>query len=434
MDKVARLRDIVAKMKEMNAAGNVDQAKWDELQKEAAQLKADIAAEEERRRSLEELDGFVNEAPEPASGRPGVRAPLTPKDKNERPFNTLGEQLQAVARLSGREDVNYPVDQAENRMKAVNAAAGVSTTLSGEVGFLIQTDFATTLRESAVEEGQLSSRVDRQPIGPNSDSFEYMEAKDKDRSKGPWGGAFAVFRKGEAEPMTGGKTAAMEPRDVRLEDMYGLLYVTNRSLRDATALTALIQRGYRANFAFKLDAEIYEGTGAGQCLGFMNSPALVTVAKESGQAADTIVKENILKMFYSMPSRYVQRAVWLVSQVGVQEALPLLMLGDVPIYIPPTGLSGGLYGTLLGRPIIPCERCPQIGDKGDIIFADLSQYLLIEKGATEIETSIHVKFVTDETAFRFIQRNNGQPWDSSPYTTLKGNKKMSPFVCLAERA
>ena len=421
-------------MKEMNAAGNIDQAKWDELQHEAENLKAEIAADEARGSALNGLDSFINDVPEPVAGRINTATPAVPKDKKERPFNTLGDQLQAVARLTGYGDVNYPVDQAENRMKAVNAAAGVSTTLSKEVGFLIQTDFATQLRESAVEEGQLSSRVDRQPIGPNSDSFEYMEVKDKDRSKGPWGGAFAVYRKGEAEEMKAGKSAEMEPRDIRLEDMYGLLYVTNRTLRDATALTALIHRGYRDNFAFKLDTEIYEGSGAGQCLGFMNSPALVTVAKETGQTADTITKENILKMFYSMPARFIQRAAWYVSQVGVQEVLPLLTLGDTPIYMPPTGLSGGLYGTLLGRPVIPCERCPQIGDKGDIIFADLSQYLLIEKGATEIETSIHVKFVTDETAFRFIQRNNGQPWDSAPYTTLKGNKKMSPFICLAERA
>ncbi len=434
MNKIERLKAIVAQMKEMNAAGNIDQAKWDKLQHEAENLKAEIAADEARGSALNGLDSFINDVPEPVAGRINTATPAVPKDKKERPFNTLGDQLQAVARLTGYGDVNYPVDQAENRMKAVNAAAGVSTTLSKEVGFLIQTDFATQLRESAVEEGQLSSRVDRQPIGPNSDSFEYMEVKDKDRSKGPWGGAFAVYRKGEAEEMKAGKTAEMEPRDIRLEDMYGLLYVTNRTLRDATALTALIQRGYRDNFAFKLDTEIYEGSGAGQCLGFMNSPALVTVAKETGQTADTITKENILKMFYSMPARFIQRAAWYVSQVGVQEVLPLLTLGDTPIYMPPTGLSGGLYGTLLGRPVIPCERCPQIGDKGDIIFADLSQYLLIEKGATEIETSIHVKFVTDETAFRFIQRNNGQPWDSTPFTTLKGNKKMSPFICLAERA
>ena len=434
MNKIDKLKAVVAQMKEMNAAGSIDQAKWDELQNEAEKLKAEIAADEARGKVLGEFDSFVNESPQPTAGRADTKMPAVPKDKNERPFNTLGDQLQAVARLAGCGDIDYPVDQAENRMKAVNAAAGVSTTLSREVGFIIQTDFASQLRESAIEEGQLSSRVDRQPIGPNSDSFEYMEVADKDRSKGPWGGAFAVYRKGEAEEMTGGKTAKMEPRDVRLEDMYGLLYVTNRTLRDTVALTALIQRGYRDNFAFKLDAEIYEGSGAGQRLGFMKSPALVTVAKETGQTADTITKENILKMFYSMPARFIQRAVWLVSQVGVQEALPLLTLGDTPIYMPPTGISGGLYGTLLGRPVIPCERCPQIGDKGDIIFADLSQYLLIEKGSTEAETSIHVKFVTDETAFRFIQRNNGQPWDSAPFTTLKGNKKMSPFICLADRA
>ena len=38
------------------------------------------------------------------------------------------------------------------------------------------------------------------------------------------------------------------------------------------------------------DVAFISGTGAGQPLGILNAPALVTVSKETGQAADTIVK------------------------------------------------------------------------------------------------------------------------------------------------
>ncbi|OUO91832.1 phage major capsid protein [Cloacibacillus sp. An23] len=433
MDKKAKLKAVFEQMKALNDSDSFSQEKWDELKAEAAKLKAEIEAEEKRAEEMRSLGGFINAAPMPASMSISP-SPAVPKDKNERPFNSFGEQLQAVARLAGSPDVDYPVDVAENKQTAVNSAAGIRTSIASEVGFLVQTDFATQLRESATESGVLASRVSRIPIGANSDGFEYMEVDDKDRSKGPWGGAFKVYRKGEAEEMKAGETAKMKTRDIRLEDLYGLLYVTNRALRDATALGSLIRRGYADNFGFKLDQEIFEGSGAGQCLGILNSKALVTVAKETNQAAKTINVQNILKMFYSMPARFLPNAVWLVSQVGVQEVLPQLAINDNLVYMPPTGLSGGLYGTLLGRPVIPCEHCPEIGTKGDILLADLNQYLMIEKGNTEIETSIHVKFVTDETAFRFIQRNNGQPWDGSPWKTLKGNKLMGPFVALADRA
>jgi HK97 family phage major capsid protein len=48
--------------------------------------------------------------------------------------------------------------------------------------------------------------------------------------------------------------------------------------------------------AFRLDDAIINGTGAGQPLGVINAASTVTVSKESGQAADTVVFENCLKI------------------------------------------------------------------------------------------------------------------------------------------
>jgi HK97 family phage major capsid protein len=83
---------------------------------------------------------------------------------------------------------------------------------------------------------------------------------------------------------------------------------------------------------------------------------------------------------------------------------------------------------------MPIEQCSTLGDKGDIILADFSQYLLIDKGQMQNATSIHVKFVNDETAFRFVYRLDGQPMWNSALTPYKGSDTLSPFVTLAERA
>ena len=60
---------------------------------------------------------------------------------------------------------------------------------------------------------------------------------------------------------------------------------------------------------------LLNGTGAGQPLGILNSNALVSVAKESGQDAATILAENIEKMYARAldPAKcewYINQACW----------------------------------------------------------------------------------------------------------------------------
>ena len=108
--------------------------------------------------------------------------------------------------------------------------------------------------------------------------------------------------------------------------------------------------------------------------------------------------------------------------------------GGIPVYMPAGGLSQSPYGTLYGKPVLPVWQCQTLGTKGDIIFADLSQYLLAEKGGIDAASSIHVKFVYDETAFRFVMRVDGQPWWNSALMPYKGTNTQSPFVVLDTRA
>jgi len=71
---------------------------------------------------------------------------------------------------------------------------------------------------------------------------------------------------------------------------------------------------------------------------------------------------------------------------------------------------------------------------GDIILADLSQYLLAEKGPVASEQSIHVRFVYDEMALRWTYRVDGAPWWHSALTPHKGSNTQSPFITLATRS
>jgi len=75
-----------------------------------------------------------------------------------------------------------------------------------------------------------------------------------------------------------------------------------------------------------------------------------------------------------------------------------------------------------------------VGDLGDIALVDLSKYRTLTKaGGTRVDTSIHLKFDTDETVFRFIFRLAGQPWWSSAISPKNGSNTLSPFVAIATR-
>jgi HK97 family phage major capsid protein len=80
------------------------------------------------------------------------------------------------------------------------------------------------------------------------------------------------------------------------------------------------------------------------------------------------------------------------------------------------------------------EKTEKLGDKGDIILADLSQYVVGLRSEMRFDMSIHVHFQTDELLARLIERHDGQPLWDAPLTLEDGSTTVSPFVTLAERA
>jgi HK97 family phage major capsid protein len=188
--------------------------------------------------------------------------------------------------------------------------------------------------------------------------------------------------------------------------------------------------------AFMTDDAMFEGTGVAMPLGFMNSPSKVTVAKEAGQASKTVTFQNIVDMWARLRPSFADNAEWWINA----DVFPAMMgmntvvgTGGIPVYLPPGGLSGTPYGTLMGRPVRPIEYANTLGTEGDIVLCDPTQYIMIDKGDVQYATSIHVAFLTDEQAFRFIYRVDGQPIDDKPITPFKGTNKQGAFITLASR-
>ena len=198
---------------------------------------------------------------------------------------------------------------------------------------------------------------------------------------------------------------------------------------------ALVNQIYPEALAWFEDVAFTRGTGVGEPLGFLNANSAVSVTKEAGQVANTIVWENIVKMYSRMLPTSLGRAVW-IAHIDTFPELATMALavgtGGGPIW-----LNNGVEGppmTILGRPVIFTEKAETVGTAGDINFVDLGYYLIGDRQMMQAETSPHYKFQNDQTAIRFIQRLDGRPWVESALTPHKGSNTLTPFVKIAVRA
>lgn len=317
------------------------------------------------------------------------------------------------------------------------APDGLNETIGSEGGFLVDTDVAAGIWSKVYDSSQLAARCMRVPISANASGLKVKGVDETSRANGSrWGGVQAYWA-AEAQTVT-----ATMPKfrliELQLKKLMALYYATDELIKDASALGSIAQQAFSEELTFKLDDAIINGTGAGQPLGLLNCNALVSVAKETGQAATTLVAENIIKMHARMYARSRASAVWFINQ-DVEPQLHKMSLpvgtGGIPVYLPAGGLSQSPFATLYGKPVIPVEYCATLGTAGDIIFADLSQYILIEKGGVQADASIHVKFIYDETTFRYVMRVDGMPLWNNVLTPYKGSSNtVSPFVVVLVRA
>jgi HK97 family phage major capsid protein len=289
-------------------------------------------------------------------------------------------------------------------------------------------------------EESLLSRTDQLTSGSNNLTVPKDETT-------PWqtAGGVLPYWTGEAGAITQSKPS-LETVTVKLHKLAVLVPLTDELMEDAPALNGWLNRKVPQKLASAINLAIVQGTGAGQPLGILNAGHTVSVAKVGSQVADTLVGINIINMYSRMYAPWRRNAVWLINQDIEPQLHTLMKLGRLDtgavdsgwgaiLYVPPGGLSGTPYATLYGRPVIATQACETLGDKGDIIFAALDQYLTVQKSAgMRNDVSIHLWFDQDTTAFRFIMRLAGQPWWNTTIAARDGSTTYSAFVTLDERA
>jgi HK97 family phage major capsid protein len=427
---------------ERNAKEAAD-ARAKEASKQEASRVNDILAMGRKHELMEEAQKFIAEQKSVQDFKDLVIDKISAKHVDfgsgenqaaKQPYKSLGDQLVDIA-IAGKPEGSL---QREKLVIASRAISGMSTSVPSDGGYLIQAQFTNALLDKPEEVSQISSRATKIPIGMGFDSLEAPFIEETSRATGSRWGGVQTYREGESLYPSGTKPKIGE-FSIRLYDLISVCYANNRQLQNAPALETIITKAFRSENFFKLDDEVVRGTGAGQCIGITIAPGTVTVSKETGQKADTIITENINKMFNALLAASRGTACWFYNQECEPQLETLsLAIGTGGVLMPMfqyagNGTNNSPVNKLKGLPAFPVEQASALGDLGDIILADMTKYILIDQGGIQARSSIEVKFLENEKTFQFIYRVNGAPMLKSAITPYKGAATYSHFVILQAR-
>jgi len=338
-------------------------------------------------------------------------------------FKSLGHFAHAVAMQASSHVLDPRLVRAPTGAGEVDPTGG---------GFLVPTTYATELIGSMFEESVLAQFTDRRETDrPKCALPGVNETSRADGSR--WGGVVSYWRnEGDQPPASFPKFRMLE---FSAKKLIAFCNASNELLNDVPLLEGHIRRAFAAEGAFQLDLGILKGTGAGTLLGIVGAPGTITVAKSNGQAAGTIIGDNISNMWSRLALPCRRRAVWIFNGDAEGQLDSLGGSGSTPgtagMYFP-AGTGGNPYPLLKGRPVLFAEQSPLLGQVGDIVLADLSQYILID-GGLKTALSLHCRFNTDEGILKFTWRGDGRPAWPAPVTPYSGGATQSAFVTLAAR-
>lgn len=318
---------------------------------------------------------------------------------------------------------------AQHKIKEIMNSFG--STVPADGGFLIPEYLRSELLRVALEKAVVRSRARVVPMETLTVPFPMIDTTSN--ASNIYGGVTAYWTEEAASLTDSSPTFGRVKLEAKKLTAYS--EIPNELFADSIiSLQMFINEIFPEAIAWFEDVAFMGGTGVGEPLGFLNAAATVAVAKETGQAASTIVWENLVKMYARMLPSSLDSAVW-IAHIDTFPELATMSLsvgtGGSAIW-----LNNGVAGppmTILGRPVVFTEKAKTLGTQGDINFVDLSYYLIGDRQAIQADTSPHYRFQNDQTTVRFIERVDGRPWIQSAITPNQGSNTLSPFVQLATR-
>jgi len=375
----------------------------DAIYAELAAVKADIERQERR-------NEIVRTAPavQISGGKPMI------EDDPKRGFSNLGDFAMAV------KGAYTPGGRVDERLNFGAAPTNYHQETGSDEGRMVPPAFKADIFEAVTEsDDSLITAVDSEPTGSNVVEFLRDETT-------PWGASgIQSYWRAEAGQLTASKLATASEQ-VRLQELYAFVLTTAELAQDAPRLADRLTRKSALAIKYKINEAIVNGTGAGQPLGWFTSAAKVTVTRAG---AGAVASTDISKMFARVLGQ--TQAIWYVNP-DVFPQLPLMTVGQQPVWTAPNGFQSAPGGTLFGRPVMFLENCQTLGTSGDIQLVNPKGYYAVTKGAApEYAESMHLYFDYNIQAYRWIFRMGGQPYLSAAISPAKGSSTRAHVVVLS---
>lgn len=338
-------------------------------------------------------------------------------------FSNLGDFAQAVCRSLS------PGASMDQRLAQMAPTTYSNEGTGADGGYLIPPEFSSRVMEYVSDESSLYARVDKWPV--NHQLNYPVDEESPWSTSGP-----QAYWEGEADQGTQSKVK-LRTAGMSLNKLMCLCPVTDELMADAAQLSAYLTSVIAKKMRWKVDYAILRGTGAGQPLGILNAPCLKTTARNT---ASHVYSQDVFALYSGIYGDFRSNAVWIYNQDVETELWGLVVAGsssDVPVYLPAgtpySNLANAPNGTLYGRPLVPHQACSTMGTEGDVIAADLSQYIIGYKSlGPNFSTSLHLWFDYDVTAVKAVWRICGMPKWSTTIAAKNGSATYSAFHTLTD--
>ncbi len=348
----------------------------------------------------------------------------------------LGNQIKnwspdLIRGLAGYAKAVYQREHSMGVPDAVIRAMGEASGATG--GFFVPIEFKPELLRLVIESQVVRPRATVFPMA--TDTMWIPRIVDTTHVSTIHGGVTGTWQ-AEASTLTQADPTAGQVRLIA-KKFSDYVLVSNELIMDSPiAIAPLLGVLLREGLAFFEDASAIHGTGSAQMLGFMNAPCLISSTRTK---TSHIVYDDILNMYSRMLPSSLGNAVWVASPSAFPDIASMSLAvgtGGSAVWITNyTTAVGAPPATIFGRPLIISEKMRTLGTLGDIAFCDFSYYIIGDRMQLALTSSEHVAFATDQTAFRIIERLDGQPWIASALTPHNlgnsGGTTLSPFVTLA---
>ena len=327
-------------------------------------------------------------------------------------FDTPAE-FYAEAVRAGRPDLEYVRD---------GRLIGIGAVLSGQEiadgGALVPEEFRAQMGDVMLESAVI--RPGAMVLPMSTETMRYPYVRDYDHSSGQVYGGWQVYRieRGERIPRT---RPTWGQQRLTVTTQAAATVVANELLADSSlALGTFIQQGLPAAIGWAEDYDFIRGSGAGEPKGILESKALITVTADdaSSRTGDDYFNASDAGRMLSRLLPACQRRAVFVAHPGLYAAIAQMTLSgaqfarrgptdDVPLYVN-------------GRPVYFSEHCSAPGTLGDIFLVDRSQFVIGDRQAVSVSSSMHLLFDQLETIIIAHSRNDGQLMMERPLTLRHG--------------